>query len=111
MESEPVIMLAGIDCARGREKEFTEWYHSTFPQIMMKAPGVVSVERFERLEDNDEYPRFISVVQIENEAAIAKMDSSEAIKEISAIMLEEGPKWEITTRWVVHYGRIFTSNP
>ena len=55
MKSSPVLMVAGVDCAKGKEKEFNNWYNSTFPQIMMRAPGVVKVDRYERVEDDDRY--------------------------------------------------------
>jgi hypothetical protein len=109
MESRPVLLVAGMDCAKGKYKEFNDWYNSTFPQIMMRAPGVVRVDRYERLEDNDEYPTFLSVVQIESEEVMEAMGKSDAVAELAAIMLEQSPKWETKVRWVVHYRRFFTT--
>jgi hypothetical protein len=111
MESRPVLLVAGVDCAKGKEKEFNDWYDSTFPQIMMRAPGVVRVDRYERLEDNDEYPMFLSVVQIESEEVMEAMEKSDAVAELAGIMLEQSPKWEMKVRWVMHYRRFFSTEP
>ena len=111
MESRPVLLIAGVDCAEGKEKEFDNWYNSTFPEIMMRAPGVVRVERYERVEDNDQYPTFLSVVLIESEEAVEAMEKSDAMAELAGIMLEQSPEWEMKVRWVVHYKRFFTTEP
>jgi len=111
MESRPVLLVAGVDCAKGKEGEFNHWYNSTFPEIMMRAPGVVRVDRYERLEDNDEYPAFLSVVQIESEDAVEAMEKSDAVAELADIMLKQSPKWEMKVRWVVHYRRFFSTEP
>ena len=111
MKSSPVLMVAGVDCAKGKEKEFNDWYNSTFPRIMMRAPGVVKVDRYERVEDDDRYPAFLSVVQIESEEVMEAMEKSDAVAELAGIMLEQSPKWEMKVRWVVHYRRFFTTGP
>lgn len=111
MESNPVLLIAGVECAKGKEKEFNDWDNSTFPQIMMRVPGVVKVDRYERVEDDDQYPTFLSVVQLESEDAIGAMDKSDAMRELAGIMLEQAPKWDMRVRWAVHYKRFFTTDP
>lgn len=46
---------------------------------MMRVLGVVKVDRYERVEDDDQYPAFLSVVQLESEDAIGAMDKSDAM--------------------------------
>ena len=95
-ESRPaVILLAGIECVEGNHNEFNEWYNTTLPPLMMQAPGVVKVERYERLEEDDQYPTFVSIVELESEAALKAMSRSEPIKELSRIYVDEGTKWGI----------------
>jgi hypothetical protein len=76
---------------------------------MMKVPGVIKVERYERLGDNDQYPSFLSTVELENEATIESMAKSKAIKEVSKVFVEGGAKWNTRVRWAVHYKRLFSS--
>jgi len=109
-ESRPaVILLAGIECVEGNHKEFNEWYNSTFPPLMMQVPGVVKVERYERLYEDDQYPTFVSIVELESEAALKAMSGSKPMRELSRIYVDEGTKWGIKIRWGVHYRRIYSS--
>lgn len=102
-------MIAGVECAKGMEKEFNDWYNSTFPAIMMKAPGVIRVDRYERVEDDDRLPKFLSVVQLENEAAIDEMARSDALRQIASLYVEEGARWDLKVRWALHYRSIYAS--
>ena len=78
MASETILMITGVDCALGKEGEFNEWYNTNFAETMSKVPGVVGVERYERVEENEQLPRFISIVELENmEAAQAAIKRSE----------------------------------
>ena len=66
MESNPVLLIAGVECARGKEKEVNDWYNSTLPQSMMRVPGVVKVDRYERVEDDDRDPAFLSMERLKD---------------------------------------------
>ena len=109
MKPNPVLMLVGTECARGKEKEFNDWYNSTFPPLMMKAPGVIRVDRYERVEDDDQYPSFLSIVQLKNEATIKSLNKSKAFKQVRKIFAEQQVKWDIQLLWRVHYRRVYTS--
>lgn len=109
MQSEAVLLMTGVECARGKEKEFNDWYNSSFPPTMMKVPGVIRVDRYERVEDDERLPRFLSIVQFENMEAMEKLADNEAVRELGRSYIEEGSNYGIEFRWSIRYERIFTT--
>ena len=109
MGSEPILLMTGVDCAPGSEKEFNEWYNSGFPPAMMKVPGVVRVDRYERVEDDERLPRFLSMMQFESMEATEKMAESSAVQELGKSYFEEGVKFDIEFRWSIRYKLIYTT--
>ncbi len=109
MKTGPILMIAGVDCEEGKEKEFNEWYNRNFPEIMLKAPGVVRVDRYQLMEDDDRMPKFISIVQLENEESFQAATKSEPMRQIAETLLNESTRWGLQVRWGVHYKRIYSS--
>ena len=104
-----VIMIAGVECCQGKENEFNHWYNNKFPQMMLNAPGVIKVERYQRMEEDTRMPKFISIVYLENEGSIQSVTSSEAVKELAAIYLDESTQWDLQIRWAGNYKNIYSS--
>jgi hypothetical protein len=109
MDSEPILLMTGVDCAPGKEKEFNEWYNSGFPPAMMKVPGVVRVDRYERVEEDERLPKFLSVMHFESIEATEKMAENEAVQALGKSYFEEGSKFDIEFRWSIRYKRIYTT--
>ncbi len=109
MQSEPVIIVAGVECAKGKEKEFNEWYNYTFPPMLIKVPGVTRIDRYKRLEDNEAHPTFLSIVELASEAALRNMAKSDALWELGKSYFEGGSKWDLQLRWTTNYKRIYSS--
>jgi hypothetical protein len=109
MDTEPVLMMVGVDCAKGREQEFNDWYNATFPPILKGVDGVVRIDRYVRVESDESYPTFLSVVQFESEAAMASMAENEAVKELGKAYFEAGVRWGTSLRWSIRYKRIYSS--
>ena len=109
MNSEQVLLISGANCTPDKEREFNEWYNSTFPPAMMKMPGVERIDRYERVEDDDGLPRFLSVVQFENMQAVDKLAESEVVKELGKIYIEASTKFDIDFRWAIRYKNIYSS--
>ncbi|MEE9400717.1 MAG: hypothetical protein V3V32_01730 [Dehalococcoidia bacterium] len=109
MQSEPVIIVAGVECAKGKEKEFNEWYNYTFPPMLIKIPGVTRIDRYERLEGNEAHPTFLSIVEVASEAALRNMAKNEALWEFGKLYFEGGSKWDLQLRWTTNYKRIYSS--
>ena len=93
MKQGSIIMIAGIDCDEGKEEEFNKWYNSTFPRLMVKAPGVVRVDRYERIQEDPMLPKFLSVVGLESEEFITALANSDAVREIANTYVAEGIQW------------------
>ena len=110
MESGPVMLIAGVECAEGKEKEFNDSYNASFPPIMMKVPGVVKVDRYERMGEDDRLPKFLSIVHLENESAIYGMAESEAMKELAELYVEQGARYNTQVYWAMHYRKIYSSS-
>ena len=102
-------MITGVECAKGKEEEFNDWYNYNFPPVLMKVPGVVRVDRYERVEDDERLPRFLNIVQLENDAAMEMMGKNEAVLEVGRLFFAEGAKWDTQMRWAIRYKRIYTT--
>ena len=109
MKQGSIIMIAGIDCDEGKEEEFNKWYNSTFPRLMVKAPGVVRVDRYERIQEDPMLPKFLSVVGLESEEFITALANSDAVREIANTYVAEGIQWGLKVRWALHYRNIYSS--
>ena len=109
MQSEPVIIIAGVECAKGKEREFNEWYNYTFPPMLIKVPGVTRIDRYERLEDNEAHPTFLSIVELASEDALRNMVKNDALWELGKLYFEGGSKWDLQLRWATNYKRIYSS--
>jgi len=105
-----MIMLAGVECVNGKEKEFNDWYNGTFPRMMLNAPGVLKVERYQRAEDDTRMPKFISIVYLENEDSVELLAKSDAIKDLATLYLNEGTQWDLQIRWAGYYRNIYSSD-
>ena len=102
-----VIWLIGSECAPGKEKEFNKWYDEVHYPMALRTPGVVRGARYKRIEDDEQYPKFLSVTFIETEADIEKINSSETIKAATEDFLQHAaPEFGMQVRWLVHYRRI-----
>ena len=106
-----VILIAGVECAEGREKEFNESYNASFPPIVMRVPGVIGVDRYERLNGDETLPRFLSIVHLEDESAIETMAWSDAVRELADLYVEQGARFDTRLLWASHYRLVFSSQP
>jgi antibiotic biosynthesis monooxygenase (ABM) superfamily enzyme len=109
MASEPILMITGVDCAPGKEKEFNEWYNTNFAEIISKVPGVVRVDRYERVEDNVPLPGYISIVELENIEAWQNLQENKNVSELGKLYIEKGVNYGIQFHWVVRYKQIYSS--
>lgn len=109
MSSEQILLMTGVDCALGKEKEFNEWYNTNFAEIMSKVPGVVRVDRYERVEDDEQLPRFLSIVQLENMETVQTLAENKKVSELGKLYIEEGVDYGIQFHWAVRYKQIYSS--
>lgn len=109
IDSGAVLIVAGIDCEKGREDDFNNWYNSTFPGMMLSAPGVIRVDRYEQMDDDERIPKFMSVVHVDSEESFELLYKSEVMKKIADIYLKEGVQWDLKVRWVGRYKTIYSS--
>ena len=106
MEPAQILLITGVDCAPGVENEFNEWYNASFPETVSKVPGVVRVDRYERIEDDQRLPRYLSIVRLENMEAVVKLGESEAVRELGKLYIEQGVNYGIRVDWSIQYKHI-----
>jgi hypothetical protein len=109
MKSGPVVLIAGVNCAKGKEEEFNESYNASYPPVVMKVPGVIRVDRYERVEDDEKQPKFLSVVHLEDESVVEEMAGSEAIRALIDLYVEQGARFDTSVQWASHYRLIFST--
>jgi len=109
MESPPILLITGVDCRPGKEKAFNEWYDSSFPPAMIEVPGITRIDRYERLEEDDNIPRFLSIVQFENMEAVDNMVNIEMVASLGKRYIEEGSKFGIRFYWAARYRSIYST--
>jgi len=104
MAENPVIWVVGSECDLEKESEYNEFYNKIHMPTALKAPGMLRGTRYERIGSQFEYPRYLSIYEIESEAAIEQILKSEAAAEAAEQQFHgRGKELGMKLRWLVHY--------
>lgn len=104
MKTRPVIHLAGSECAPGKEAEFKEWYDKVHIPMTLAIPGFIGATRYERIGDKIEYPRYLTVYEIESEAALEEIFKPHpALVKLREASPEAYRSVGLSVRWNVNY--------
>lgn len=88
VQNKPVLWLGGTDCPPQKEEEFNAWYNKVHIPMVLKAPGMVRAKRYEVIEAGNEYPRFLAIYELENEAAFELAMKSQEMATARQEMIE-----------------------
>ena len=109
MKSGPVLIMTGIDCERDKEKGFNEWDSANLPPAVKQIPGIIRIDRYERVDDDKTAPRFLSIMQFEDAEAVDNMVNIDAISSLGKIYFEEASNYDIRFYWSARYKSMFTA--
>ncbi len=104
MDKQRVILVVGTNPPPGKEAEFNEWYDNVHVPMLLKAPGMVRATRYQLVGEGDEYPRYLAIYELEDEAAMAKFAQS---PEAAAAHQQRREQWaggpDFSISWRANY--------
>src|SRR3989304_4253417 len=99
------IWLVGTECGPGKEKEFNQWYDTTHAPLALKVPGIIGATRYERVENEVHYPRYLAIYGLEGESVVGKLAKGEGMEALVKDA-ENMPKFGARPVFLVHYKQI-----
>ncbi|MFC1995218.1 hypothetical protein ACFLVK_02295 [Chloroflexota bacterium] len=106
MESKPVLFLVGTDIVPGKEKEYNEWYDKTHLSMVLKCPGVMRAKRYQIVEPIPNFPKYLTIYELSNEASIEAMTNSPQLRTVREDPSKPFSDTDMTVKWRVHYKQI-----
>jgi len=65
--------MIGADCPRGEsEARFNDWYTNHHMVFVLRMPEVIRAERYERIGNDENYPKYIAIYRYENEKTLVE---------------------------------------
>jgi len=103
-----MIIMGGVDCIPEQEPKFNKWYDETHIPILMRSGEIEKVVRFKRIGDDENYPKYLIVYELENGEAFERYEKSAAKAEAMAEMKETWATGGTKRRWRALYQVITT---
>ena len=99
----PVVIVVGISCRPEIEEKFNNWYDESHIPNILKFPKLKKVDRYQILNETEQYPTYLTVLEFENCQVYEEYEKSELLaaerKTIKEFWKDGG--WEI--EWRVRY--------
>ncbi len=65
--------MIGTNCPRGEnETRFNDWYTNDHMVFVLRNPDVIRAERYQRIGDDEKYPKYLAIYRFENESTLAE---------------------------------------
>jgi hypothetical protein len=65
--------MVGTNCPRGaNEVEFNDWYNHDHMVFVLRNPNVIRAERYQRIGDDEKYPKYLAIYRYDNEKTIVE---------------------------------------
>ena len=109
MESCSARCICGTNCGDpAKENEFNDWYTNHHVPFVMRAPLVIAAERYQRIGDDQEYPKYLAIYGFENEQTLDDCVKNSVYQEGVRDRRERWPDEEgvFSRQWLVNYKRI-----
>jgi hypothetical protein len=63
--------IVGTNCPRNADEyEFNEWYTNDHMVFVLRSPFVIRAERYQRIGDDGNYPKYLAIYRYENERGL-----------------------------------------
>lgn len=104
MNKDTVINISAFDIEPGSEGDFFSWYDEIHIPMLLKFPGLRRASRAEIREENDQYPRFLTFFELEDEEAFAAYLTSPELRGAHRdATVRSSEKGDRVGRWRVQY--------
>ncbi len=71
MEGASAMRIVGNNCGDpAKEAEFNDWYTNDHILFLMRSRFVIGAERYQRIGDDEKYPKYLAIYWCENEKAL-----------------------------------------
>ena len=65
--------MIGTNCPRGAdEAQFNDWYNNDHMVFVLRNPNVIRAERYQRIGEDQKYPKYLAIYRYENEKTLAE---------------------------------------
>jgi len=65
--------MVGTNCPRGAsEAQFNDWYTNDHMIFVLRKPEVIRAERYQRIGDDEKYPKYLAIYRYDNEKTLAE---------------------------------------
>ncbi len=106
MASQVVSHIIGTNCAPDKEQEFNVWYTTHHAPLVMQGPAVEAM-RYQRIEDDARYPRYLAIFKYDSEDDYANYLGSALRQKALADIRDSWPEaGDYTEIWSVAFRRI-----
>ncbi len=107
MQKKPVLLIRGTDCGKpDRESDFNDWYNNVHVPMLFNTPYVERVARYERLGDDETFPKYLAVYEFKSEEALNKYRKDPVREKIIQDSVAKTEAGELIIRWRVDYKEI-----
>ena len=76
--------MVGTNCSPDIEDEFNRWYDEVHVPMLLKFHGISAVTRYQILEANEDYPKYLTGYQFESEEAFESYGKSQELTDTIA---------------------------
>lgn len=109
MEKKKIINIVGLNMTPETEEEYLKWYDETHVPMAMESGEMKRLQRFKRIGDDDNYPQYLTIVELEDKEAFERQSKSSAQARAAA---DAGQRWPNRSRdllkWWVQYEHVKT---
>lgn len=99
-----VVTICGTNCPPDTtEAEFNEWYTNDHMVFVLRNPYIVRAEQFQRIGDDEAYPKYLAIYRHESENAL-KEGRKNFLSGLSFTdRRRHWPDWVFRRPWLVSY--------
>jgi hypothetical protein len=105
-----ILHVRGFNVPAENDAKFNKWYSETHIPLLMKTGEIEEATRYQRLTNDDKYPKYLTTYRIKDKEALARYQDQTSPQRI-AVREELNQTWPTPGyqgTWVVQYEEIKT---
>jgi len=103
MESNSVINILGAQCPPEVAERLNKWLGEVHFPMLLRFKGLNRISHYQKTEDNNEYPNYLTVFEFDNQQAFEAYEVSPELAEARKDSRETWPNGAGEIKWRVQY--------
>lgn len=108
MDKKAVINVIGIQCKPELDAKFNQWYNEIHIPMLLKFKGIKEITRYRLLNENDDYPKYLTTCKFESQNAYENYEKSPELKAAKEEKTETWNKEGYENKWRIQYEEMKT---